>query len=222
MNQPRHDLYTGVHKGLRRRIFESIGLLESCDCAVAAERERAFNHARLTVEFLDDHAQHEDRFLQPMLVSANPSLAQRVAAAHQRVEQSGAAVSKLVETLASCDQETALSRGPELCHAFNVLASQHLEHMNEEETLVQAALWQAYTDQELLATHSELLAAIPPDRYAEWLRLMLPALNAQERIGMMAGMKAGAPADAFQRVMGLGREVVGEPWKTVEAAMAAF
>jgi hypothetical protein len=53
-----------------------------------------------------------------------------------------------------------------------------------------------------------------------WLGMMLPALNVHERIGRMGGMKATAPAAAFENTMMLGRQVVGEPWAAVEAALA--
>jgi hypothetical protein len=37
---------------------------------------------------------------------------------------------------------------------------------------------------------------------------------------MFAGMKQDAPPEVFQSMMGLGRQVVGEPWGAVEAALA--
>ncbi len=220
MTQPRHDMYTAVHKGLRARLFDTAAKLSGCDFSDALARDEVLAQVRTTLAFLDEHAGHEDRFVQPWLADANVELGRRLADAHQRVEQGGAHVESLVAAIAAADADVAMGRGPELCHAFNTLLSQHVEHMNEEETLANAALWQAYSDEKLLEVHGALLGSIAPPRFTEWMALMLPALNHQERVGMFAGMKQDAPPEVFQSMMGLGRQVVGEPWGAVEAALA--
>lgn len=220
MNQPRHDLYTAIHKALRSRLFQTVSMVESCDFSEPAERDAALTHVRDTLAFLEEHAGHEDEFVMPRIANANASLAERLEAAHARVEQSGANVAGLVAAIAAASPEVAVGRGPELCHAVNVLVSEHFEHMNEEETLANATLWQAHSDDELRQLQGELQATIPPERMGQWMSIMLPALNVHERIGVMTGMKAGAPPEAFQGIMGLGRQVVGSDWQVVEAAVA--
>lgn len=219
MEQPRHDMYTAIHKALRRRIFETTALVEGCDFADAAERTDVLGHVRTTLECLEEHAGHEDDFVLPRLQAANPAVAERLTEAHERVHHAGAAVAALLDALEGADADVALSRGPELCHALNLLASQHLEHMNDEETLANAVLWQAHTDEELRELHDALLASIPGPRMAEWMAMMLPALNVHERIGVMGGIKANAPAAVFEQMMQLGHEVVGTRWDAVQAAV---
>ena len=219
MSQPRHDMYTTVHKGLRARLFESSRRLQGADFADPAARDGVLAHVRATLEFLHEHAGHEDRFVQSRVEEASPQLARRVAEAHRLVDQSGATASKLIEAIAAASSEVAVERSPELCRSFNVLLSQHLAHMDEEETLVNAALWQAFSDEQLRETQGALQASIAPPRFAEWMQLMLPALNVQERVGMLSGMRMGAPPEVFQMVMGIGRASVGEPWGAVEAAL---
>lgn len=215
----RHDMYTAVHKGLRAQLFDTAAKLSRCDFSDALARGEVLAQVRTTLAFLDEHAGHEDGFVEPLLAEANPQLARRVADAHERVEQGGAMVEGLVTAIEAADADVAMGRGPELCHAFNVVLSQHVEHMNEEETLANAALWQAFSDEKLLEVHGALLGSIAPPRFAEWMALMLPALSHQERVGMLAGMKQDAPPEAFQSMMSLGRQVVGEPWGAVEAAL---
>lgn len=145
---------------------------------------------------------------------------ERIEMAHSEVDQAGNTVSRLIEALQSAESDTAMARGPELCHAFNVLVSKHLDHMNDEETLVNAAIWQSYSDEELREVHGAQLASIEPERYIQWLPLLLPAINVHERIGMLAGMKMSAPPEVFGNVMNLGRELLGEQWTPVEQAQA--
>jgi hypothetical protein len=153
------------------------------------------------------------------LEEANARLAGRIAEAHQQVEQTTAAVKRLLDVIADADADLAVERGPELCRTYNVLVGQHLAHMNDEETLVNAALWQAYSDDELRALTGQIQGSIAPSRFAQWLNIMLPALNLQEQVGMMMGLRAAAPPEVFDDVMALGRQAVGERWATVEAAL---
>jgi hypothetical protein len=220
MSEPRHDLYTAVHKGLRARLFDTASRIEACNFADPAMRKETLDHVHATLALLDEHAQHEDEFIVPRIKDANPVLARRLDDAHVLVHQSGKAVERLVLAIEVADADVAVGRGPELCHAFNVLVSQQLHHLNDEETLANAALWQAFSDEQLIELHGTLQAAVAPQRFAEWMALMLPALNFQECVGMLAGMRAGAPPEVFQMVMGVGREAVGERWATIERALA--
>ncbi len=219
MTTPRHDVYTAVHKAIRSRLFDTARALSECNFADPSDKDEALTHLRDTLSFLDEHLAHEDTHVGPRLADANPQLASRVAEAHQQIDQTTACVTRLVSALADAAPELAVERGPELCRSYNVLVGLHLAHMNEEETLVNAALWQAYTDEQLIALTGAIQGSIAPPRFAQWLHFMLPALNLQEQVGMMNGMRAAAPPEAFQSVMALGREVVGDRWSAVEEAL---
>ncbi len=219
MQQPRHDIYTAIHKALRMRVFETANQLEQCDFSDPAERSAVLQHVRETIAYFEEHAGHEDRFVIPRLREANESLAERLEGAHQRLNQSASNVLRLAEALQAADTEVALERGSELCHAMNVYASQHLEHMNEEETLANAALWQVHGDEQLQQLTGTIQATIAPERMAQWMALMLPALNVHERIGIMGAMKANAPPEVFESMMHLGRQAVGPRWQAVQAAL---
>jgi hypothetical protein len=54
--------------------------------------------------------------------------------------------------------------------------------------------------------HAAIVSSIPPEEMAAVLRWMLPAMNHDERIGMLAGMRATAPAPAFDGAMQLARQ----------------
>lgn len=212
-------MYTAVHKGLRKRLFETAQRLQGCNFGDGEEREQALEHLDVTLRFLSEHAGHEDRFVQPRVIEANAQLAARVETAHRAVEQGERNLRDLMAGIASADAAVALERGPELCRAFNVLLSQHIAHMVDEETLVNGALWAAFDDDQLRSTQAELQASIPPARFGEWMHEVLPALNVQERIGMAMGIRAGAPKPAFDMFMAVGREAVGERWAPVEQAL---
>jgi hypothetical protein len=219
MSTPRHDIYTGIHKALRARLFETAHELSGCNFADPTDRAETLQHLRATLAFLDEHLEHEDTHVQPRLADANPQLAARIADGHQHLEQTSATVTRLLAAITDANADLAVERGPELYRAYNQLVGEHLVHMNEEETVVNAALWSAYTDEQLLELHGAIQGSIPPARFAEWLTIMLPALNLQEQVGMMTGMRAAAPPEVFANVMAAGRAAVGPRWGAVESAL---
>ena len=54
----------------------------------------------------------------------------------------------------------------------------------------------------------EIVGSIPPDEMARSLAFMLPAMNADDRADLLGGMRAGAPQEAFDAVVGLARSVL--------------
>jgi hypothetical protein len=49
---------------------------------------------------------------------------------------------------------------------------------------------------------------IPPDQMAAYLTIMLPAMNVEDRVELLSGMRAGAPPEAFAGVMALAGAVL--------------
>jgi hypothetical protein len=60
----------------------------------------------------------------------------------------------------------------------------------------------------VLAMHGAIVGSIPPDEMVKALTLMLPSMNVEDRVELLGGMKAGAPAEVFAGMMGLTRSVV--------------
>jgi hypothetical protein len=77
--------------------------------------------------------------------------------------------------------------------------------MHIEETANNAALWAHYTDAELMALHDRLVATISPADTMQTMRWMVPALTPQQRAAVLGGVKAEAPADVFDAVIGVVR-----------------
>ena len=87
----------------------------------------------------------------------------------------------------------------------------YLAHMAVEEGAVSDALFAAYTDRDLMAIEGELVASIPPPKMGEFMILMLPAMNLDERCELLAGMRAGAPAEVYAGMYQLASNVLDPP-----------
>jgi hypothetical protein len=101
-----------------------------------------------------------------------------------------------------------------------LFVAENLNHMHVEETENNAALWATYSDSELAAIEQGLVAAIPPERKAMFLRWMVPAAAPAERAAMLTKLQLGAPAGAFEAVLAIVKpHLSGRDWSKLMAAL---
>ena len=80
------DLYRDIHKGIRAELFsltEEAGRIDPSD---GIGRAAVGAHVRQTVDFLVQHAEHEDGGIQPALEAHLPDLAEQIADEHEVLE----------------------------------------------------------------------------------------------------------------------------------------
>ena len=220
MSMPRVDLFAVIHKMLRVAIFDTATLIARADFSSAEERQAVLNKFTETFGFLHEHHQHEDNHVLAVVQKIDPALAKRIEEDHQSLDQSLQEVKELASSLEGAEGESALALGAKLHLAFSVFLGGYLSHMATEEVDVNAALWTHLNDEELAGIRAELQGAIPPQRFAEWFAYMVPAMNLQERIGVLTGIKLNAPAAAFDALGGVAQAALGESeWKQVASSL---
>jgi hypothetical protein len=202
----RLNLYAGIHKALRAFLADTLLLVGRTDPADTGEVARALAQVDLLLEFCADHVGHENGFVHPALEARCPGISSPVAQDHlqhlHHIAQLEMAAAELRRCDDPADRELSLHS---LYLALALFVADNLQHMHVEETVHNAALWNAYTDQELMAVHDALVASIPPAKHLFTMRWMLPHLSAPERLAVLGGMRQGAPAEAFQAVMDIVR-----------------
>ncbi len=100
------------------------------------------------------------------------------------------------------------------------MAENH-EHMHVEETQLNAVLWASCTDEQLLGIQDRIIASIPPEEMAATLPLMLPALNPQQRAGMVGAMRGKAPPEVIRGVLSIAECVLDRSgWAKLKSALA--
>lgn len=200
---PRFDLYAQIHKALRLAMVDTLARLGSLDAGDAGQRLEAIAQLRALLDLCRAHVEKEEHHVHPAIEARCAGRSLRVAAEH-------------VEHLAAIDaleaETVAFQCAPDAAAAFRlyrhlaVFVAENLEHMDVEETVHNAALWAAYTDAELLQVHLAIVSSIEPDAMAQVLHWMLPALNPGERAELLLGLRAAAPAPAFQGALQMARQ----------------
>jgi hypothetical protein len=219
MQAPRVDLYASIHKALRARLFDLCIELARCHWAQRADAAIALDAYRRTAAFLREHHAHEDEFIEPVLAPLPAELVAVQTLQHAAAESALRELDTLVAALDGPDPRTA---GAALLARYHQFLIEYLQHMAHEESAIMPALWARYSDAELMAIRGRLQGSIPLPRFQEWLEIMFPALNFDERLGMLAGMKTGAPPPVFEAATNVAARVLGNAaWDALRAQLIA-
>ncbi len=197
----RYDSYLLIHKALRALMAETLVRLGRLDPDDDGETHTVIEQVRQAIALGQAHLDKEEMFVHPAMEARAPGSTRRAAADH---------VSHLAafeRILAACNQ-VETSRGPAragaaLClyRRFALLMAEDLVHMHAEETENNAVLWATHTDAEIMQLIDRLVASIPPETLARYLRWMVAANAPQDRIRLLSGVKLGMPKPGFARLL---------------------
>lgn len=191
------DLYREVHKGLRLALFDLTVAAGAADCADPSERAAVVAHTERVVALLHAHHGHEDAFIQELVQEHAPRLAEIVESGHVETEHDLVELDDRLARLAAATGGAAVAAGLDLYRFLALFTARYLAHMALEEGAVMEALRDAMTFGQLFEVEMRLRGSVAPPLMVEFMAVMLPAMNPDERTAMLGGMHAGAPAEVF-------------------------
>lgn len=201
------DLYRDIHKGIRAELFAITTTAGSLDPDDRGDRAALAAHVESMRGVLVQHAEHEDEFVEPLLETHLPGMAERVSAEHVDLDARFGAVADLAGGLT-----VATSDARRVAHVLylelSAFTSRYLHHQHVEEVEIMPALDRIVGAPGCGAVHAAIVGSIPPDELARSLAFMLPAMNPYDRTEMLGGIRLAAPAEAFDAIVGLARSVL--------------
>ncbi len=214
----RPNLYGDIHKGLRRELTSLLVECGNCDPESEPEIGRVHDRLRLLQALLEDHASHEEASIEPVLKATRPELAAELASEHIALHQELAGLDGVFTGWRRAPVEERVQKAAGAYAAYAAFLVRYLAHMGREENESMPALQAAMNDEELMALATKLRASIPPPRMAQFLGLMLPAMNVVERARLFVGLKAFAPREMMIGVSELASHVLQpEDWSSLKA-----
>jgi hypothetical protein len=203
-----HDLYREIHKAIRVNLFDLTAAAGRTDPADRNARVLLATQVRDLVDFLVFHAEHEDTVLDGPTAEVAPDLARSIAQDHVALEHLMDRLRALANVVFDQERTDARAALHELYLDLASFTSRYLAHQEVEERVVMPALFAHFGMEGVLELHGRILSGIAPDQMTWSLAKMLPAMNVDERVELMAGMRAQAPAEAFAAMMGLAGDVL--------------
>jgi Hemerythrin HHE cation binding domain len=216
---PRFDLYAGIHKTLRLAMTDTLSRFGCLDATDAGQRGEAIAQLNALLEMCRSHVDKENHHVHPAIEARRPGTCTRIANEH--VEHLAAIDALEAELVAfQCAPDTAAAFA--LYRHLACFVAENLEHMEFEETVHNAALWGAYSDDELMQIHHAIVTSIEPAAMGQVMHWMLPAVNHDERVELLMGLRATAPAPAFEGAMHLARQRLAQrDWARLVRALEA-
>jgi len=189
MTTPRYDMFTPIHKGLRRTMFETAMRLGRTDFSSLEDVAAAQRQVVLCMTYLREHAEHEDRHVLPRLAEIAPELAAELEAAHPQLEHAALDIECMGQRLAGLPPAERESVGGEMLRRFHALIADQIRHMETEERKANAAFWNAVDDRSMADISKAIVSTIEPARMDEWKVIFAAALSPRE-LAMMAPPRA--------------------------------
>ncbi len=202
---PRENLYAGIHKALRAFMADTLIAVGRADPGDVQETRDVSEQVVELMQVCEAHVHHEDSFVHPALEARTPGVCHAVAQDHTGHLQHIGHLRALALRLPALNDAERAPALHSLYLALALFVADNFTHMHVEETQHNAALWAWYTDDELRAIQGALVAAIPPDEVMLVMRWMLPQLSSPERLAMLGGMRANAPAPVFEAMLSVAR-----------------
>ncbi len=171
----RPDVFTHVHKGLRKALFELAAQTGATHALRPSEVENLRQKAGEVFHFLSHHAQNEDRFLLPEMEALGLTETATIRAEHGRLE---GRIESLQKALASLSGAQA-----DLDHFYLDLSrfiSEYLTHLDDEESRLLPRLLASMDDAQLSLFAQRSVASTAPHDQIMMLGYMFKAMHAGE------------------------------------------
>ena len=200
-DETRYNIYLFIHKALRLGHCRMLAAIGANDFTNEAKTRALLDDLRALIGLGRSHLESENREIHTALEARVPGASAHAADDHGHHEQSFAELESLIRAVEVALPSRRDIAGHALYRRYALFAAADIEHMNEEETELLQALHKAFSDDELHAIEGRIVSAIPPAKMMAYSKLMIPALNHHERIGLLGKMQKAMPEPAFNALL---------------------
>lgn len=186
---PRDDLFTHIHKALRKGLFDVTVRAGATDWDDPVDVAALRAQWRPLRTLLDGHTAHEDTHVFRVLDGHDTTVLDAVEADHERLDAALAALDVAMERAVTVPDPVT---GLEAYRRLALFVAAYLPHIHAEETTVMASIWAQCTDEEIAVARAGLMAEISPQDRALSLELMLGAVDPATRRALEGAVAAAA------------------------------
>lgn len=168
---------------------------------------------------LHEHGGHEEQSVFPVIAPHDSKVVDTLIKEHVEITRQMVEISRISdELLQLTDNDKRIETGARLNMMVNNLLAFYLTHLNNEEVTILPLTWKYLIDDQIREIRAKVQMSLPPEKYAEWMRWVIPSLNVNELAGMFSGMKKAAPPQVLEKMKHLaGENLDHDTWNTVKA-----
>lgn len=196
-----HDFYALIHKALRLNMTRLMTRLGAADGQDAEATGVLLADLRAQLRMSEMHLAKEDLYIHTALEARAPGAAAGLAREHEHHRRSFEELEGLIAEAEGAPQDARRAALHRLYLRFSLFVADDLAHMAEEEQLMLPILQSLFTDEELIGMEARIRAALTPEHTFLVAQAMIPAATHSERLALLGGIKANAPAEVFQGLL---------------------
>jgi hemerythrin-like domain-containing protein len=177
----RINIFNQVHKGLRAMLYDTALTLQQTYFADGDQSDAAVKKVRTTADMVNAHTAHEDHFIFPAIRDYEPSLVDVFTMEHLKNDSLS---EKLLDSLVAHNHaikpESKTETGQAIIRAFQEFMVYNLQHMSNEESVLNEILWRYYSDEEIDAISRRISRARRDDEAVMTTAWMMRGLSNTE------------------------------------------
>lgn len=220
MTTQRHSYYRPIHKAMRHVLFDTshkVGLTDFDDDADVREVLEAVDRM---IMFLHEHRENEDKYIHPRAESRIPGITAKLVEEHDEDIRLSDEIQGIAGQIRTAEEAERGALGIKLHERLNDYIGIYLGHLYREETTIQQALWDNFTDHELRAIDAELVSNLPRQVMARFLPVMCSTYSVAEITPILTSIKANAPAEYAQFALQTAEQnMPPHSWEKVKARL---
>ena len=186
------------HKGLRNALGKLSLIAGKTDYASLHSVEKLQLVAKEVFHLLKDHTATENKFILAPLEKRNADFTQNYFSDHEQID---AIEQQLLDRFMTLNGEQTNDYGHQLYLDFCNFHSHYLEHINEEDTLLEIEMQKQFTDEELMQHQIDIMSEMSFETLLLWFKYIVPARRPEENAQVLSGFKSIAPEAAFNTVL---------------------
>ena len=164
MTQERFSIYRPIHKAIRHILFSTSRQLGLADFGDDAVTQETLANLDAIIGFLREHRSREDVHVHTALERKIPGITASFAEDHEEDDRLTQEIEQLATRIKSATGAQRVELGVEVHERYNAYLGIYLGDLYREETVLQQALWDNFTDEELIAIDGAIAGEVPPER----------------------------------------------------------
>ena len=220
MMAERYSNYRPIHKVMRHVLFDTSRKVGLADFGDDADVTEVLESVDQMISILHVHRDNEDQYVHPAAESRIPGITEAFAEDHVQDISLSDEVKGIAAQIRSANGSERIALGIKLHERLNDYVGIYLGHLYREETTMQQALWDKFTNEELAAIDREIVANITPPVMRLFLPQMCSSYSANEIAPILRRINANARAAVAQFALETAEQnLPPRSWAKVKASL---
>ena len=195
------------HKGLRNALGKLALTSGKTDYTSLSSVTLLKSQANEVFHLLKDHTVTENKFILAPLETRKPGFTENYYSDHNAIEQ---LEQNLLDRFLSLNGKQTNDEGHQLYLDFCNFQSHYLEHINEEDSVLELEMQKYFTDEELIEHQIEIMKEMSFETLLLWFKYIVPSRRPEENAQVLTGLKSVATESAYNTVLNTIKEEVRE------------